>query len=151
MKNRHTLTLLCILTPVCVALRAIQMIFTIDSATGFIKQQYTSISALITVIVCAAIAAMAMLAASVDELKETADGKRPVVAIGCLLTGGMFIYQTVASMSALNAWYDFMLVLLMLMSVFVFVAYGLKNVYDYKMPSLMLVIPVLYYVVKLIA
>ncbi|MBQ8740248.1 MAG: hypothetical protein IJY79_01705 [Clostridia bacterium] len=151
MKNRHTLTLLCVLTPVCVMLRAIQLIFTIDSTTGFIKQQYTAISVLITVIVCAAIASMAMLAASVDEIKERSDGKHPSVAIACMLTGGMFIYQTVARMSVLNAWYDILLVLLTLMSVFVFVAYGLKNIYDYKMPDIMLVIPVLYYVIKLIS
>lgn len=151
MKNRHTLILWCVATPICVMLRAIQLIFTIDGTTGFIKQQYTAISILITVIVCAAVASMSMLAASVDEIKERPDGKHPSVSIACVLTGGMFIYQTVAGVALLNAWYDILLVLLTLMSVFVFVAYGLRNVYDYKMPAIMLVIPVLYYVVKLIS
>ncbi len=151
MKNRHTLILLCVLTPVCVMFRAIQLVFTIDGATGFIKQQYTAISVLMTVIVCAAIASVAMLATSVDEIKEKPYGKHPAVAITCVLAGGMFIYQTVAGMSVINAWYDVLLVLLTLVSVFVFVAYGLKNVYDYNLPDIMLIVPVLYYVVKLIS
>lgn len=151
MKNRHILTLLCVVTPACVILRTIQLIFTIDGATGFIKQQYTAISILITVIVCAAIAAMSMLAVSVDEIKERSHIKYPSVATVCALVGGMFVYQTVAGMAVLAAWYDVLLVLLTLVSAFVFVAYGLKNVYDYKMPAIMLVAPVLYYVVKLIS
>ncbi len=153
MKHRHILMLVCASLPVCVMLRTIQLIFTIDSTTGFIKQQYTAISVLITVIVCAAIASVSMLATSVDEIKQKPDGKRPVLAAFCVLAGGMFIYQSVAGMSLLGAgaWYNILLVFLTLASAFVFVAYGLKNVYDYKMPDMMLVIPVVYYVVKLIS
>ena len=153
MKHRHTLILLCVSLPICVLLRAIQLIFTIDSTTGFIKQQYTAISVLITVIVCAAIASVSMLATTIDEVKQKACDKRPVVALACVLVGGMFVYQTVEGAALLGSgvWYDTLLVLLTLLSAFVFVAYGLKNIYDYKIPSLMLVIPVIYYVVELIS
>lgn len=153
MKHRHTLMLLSVALPICVLLRAIQMYFTIDSATGFIKQQYSAISVIITVIICAAVASIGLLAATLEGVKQNSVKPCPAVAIASALAGGMFIYQTVAGISALvgGAWYDVLLIFLTLASAFVFVAYGLKNIYEYKFPSLMLVVPVVYYVVKLIS
>ena len=152
MKHRHALMLLSVALPICVLLRAIQICFTVDSATGFIKQQYSVISVLITVIICAAVASIGLLATTLEGVKQNSVKPRPAVAIASALAGGMFIYQTVAGFSAAyGAWYDMLLVLLSLASAFVFVAYGLKNIYEYKFPSLILVIPVVYYVVKLIS
>lgn len=152
MKHRHTLMLLSISLPICVLLRTIQMYFTIDAATGFVKQQYSAISVLITVIICAAVASVGLLATALDAVKQNADKQRPAVAIASVLAGGMFIYQTVSAFSMpRGAWYDTLLVFLALASAFVFIAYGLKNIYSYNLPSLILVIPVIYYVVRLIS
>ena len=153
MKHRHTLILLSVALPICVLLRAMQMYFTIDGVTGFVKQQYSAISVIITVIICAASAAIGLLAATIDEVKQNANKQRPAVAIAGVLAGGMFIYQAVAGFSVVGsgAWYDALLVLLSFVSAFVFVAYGLKNIYDYNLPSILLISPVLYYIVKLIS
>ena len=153
MKHRHTLMLLAVALPISVLLRAIQTYFTIDGSTGFIKQQYSAISVIITVIICAAAASVGLLAATLEGEKQNSVKPCPAVAIASALAGGMFIYQAVAGISAFGsgAWYDVLLLFLTLASAVVFVAYGLKNIYDYKMPSLMLVIPVVYYVVKLIS
>lgn len=153
MKHRHTLILLSVALPICVLLRAIQIYFTIDSGTGFIKQQYSAISVIITVIICAAVASVSLLATTLEGVKQNSDKQRPAVAIAGVLSGGMFIYQTVSGLSDLGsgAWYDVLLVFLTLASTLAFVAYGLKNIYDYSMPSLLLVVPVIYYVVKLIS
>ena len=149
MKHRHTLILLSVALPICVLLRAMQMYFTIDGVTGFVKQQYSAISVIITVIICAASAAIGLLAATIDEVKQNANKQRPAVAIAGVLAGGMFIYQAVAGSSLVGsgAWYDALLVLLSFVSAFVFVAYGLKNIYDYNLPSILLISPVLYYIV----
>lgn len=152
MKHRHTLLILLVTLPVCVLLRTIQMFFTIDSTTGFIKQQYSAISVIITVIICAATASVGLLATTIESVKPNFEKQRPAVAIASVLVGGMFIYRTVADISTLSgAWYDILLVFLALVSAFVFVAYGLRNIYEYNMPSLMLTVPVIYYVVKLIS
>lgn len=152
MKHRHSLMLLSVALPICVLLRAIQMYFTIDGATGFIKQQYSIISVIITVIICAAVASVGLLATTLEDVKQNTFKQCPAVAIASALAGGMFIYQTVAGLSAISgAWYDTLLVFLTLVSAFVLVAYGLKNIYEYRFPSLILVIPVVYYVVKLIS
>lgn len=153
MKHRHSLMLLSIALPICVLLRAIQMCFTIDITTGFIKQQYSAISVMITVIICAAAAAVGLLATTLDGVKQNSVKPCPSVAIASALAGGMFIYQTVSGISIVNggAWYDVLLVVLALASAFVFVAYGLKNINDYNLPSIVLVIPVVCYIVRLIS
>ena len=49
MKYRHAMIVLSAALPVCVVLRALQLIFTIDSSTGFIKQSYNTVAIAITV------------------------------------------------------------------------------------------------------
>lgn len=153
MKHRHALMLFGITLPICVLLRTIQMIFTIDSKTGFIKQQYSAVGITITVVICAAVASIGLLTATIDGKKQNQKQVRPVIAIASALTSGMFVYQTVAGLTQQRggAWYDMLLVLLAFASAVVFLAYGFKNIYDYKMPPIMLIVPVLYYIVKLIS
>lgn len=153
MKHRHALVLTAIILPVCALLRIIQIYFTIEGTTGFIKQQYKTISVLITVIICAATAALGLLAATLEGMRKNDYKQRPFFAIVCALTGGMFFYQTVAGATQITngTWYNLLLALLSLMSAFVFVVYGFKNIYDFELPALLYVIPVSYYIVKLIS
>lgn len=151
MKHRHIINLLWIALPICVILKLIQFVFTIDTTTGFIKQQYKDISTLITLVVLAAVAAMCVLAYFAEGVSKKHGEVRPILAITGALTGGMFVYETVSGLSTLGNWYGILLVLLSLLSAFVFVAFGLKNIYPYNFPSLLLAVPVVYYVVKLIS
>ncbi len=153
MKYRHAVILLCISVPMCVLLRSLQLIFTIDSTTGFIKQRYYAISMLITVIVCAAIATVSMLATAVDGIRKSTAGPKPVVALASILVGGMFVFQTVTGIVTQSDGFlqDKLLVILSLVLALVFFAYGLKNVFQYDMPNIILIAPSLYYIVKLIS
>lgn len=163
MKYRHAMILLATSLPVCVILRIIQMFFTIDEGTGFIKQQYSTMALLISVIICAAIAAVALLAAITDIKCKESKGPQLAISVSSLLVGGMLIYKSVTNISEMLktiatynsiqaiAWYDFLLFILMLLSAAVFFMYGLKNISDFKMPPIMLVAPVLCFIVKLIS
>lgn len=170
MKYRHAMIVLCASLPVCVVLRALQLIFTIDSSTGFIKQQYTAMAIAISVIVCVATAVVGALAVAVDKIKIRQQEPKPILSIGCMLVAGMFVFNMVTSVYAKlrtiiwhtsfiknivelfksMAWYDSLLLILMVLTALVFVAYGLKNIYNYNM-SMLLVVPVVYFVVKLIS
>lgn len=150
MKHRHIINLLWIAIPICVILRTIQHVFTIDSTTGFIKQPYIEISSLITLVVLAAVAAMYVLAYFADGVSKKQNDLRPILAFTCTLTGGIFVFETVSSLASLDSWYSILLVILSLLSAFVFIAFGLKNIYPYNFPTVLLVIPALYYIVKLI-
>jgi len=153
MKHRYSLLLLLVVLPICILLRTIQIAFTIDGTTGFIKQQYSAISVMITVIICAAAASVGLLAVTIGQTKPNSKKQLPVVSVASALASGMFIYQAVSGTALVvsAAWYDVLLLILTLASAFVFLAYGLKNIYNYNMPSILLAIPVVYYIVKLIS
>lgn len=152
MKYRHTMSLFFIALPICVLLRTIQLIFTIDMTTGFIKQHYYELSTVIMFVLCAAVAAVGFISLATDNIKIYKREPNPALAIVSLLTSGMFVYDTVTAPPAVSAgiWYHILLVLLGLASAIVFAAYGLQNIYPYNLPDTMFLIPVFYYVIKLI-
>lgn len=152
MSYRHIMQILGVTLPVCVILKTMQTIFTIDSTTGFIKQQYSVIGVLISVIICAAVAAISLMTLAINELKEHKLDLRPGVSAASLLVGGIFIFVAVANVAdvSISTWYDVALVILSVLSAFSFLAYGLKNIYKYDMPSIIMVIPAVYYILKLI-
>ena len=152
MRYRHTMTLFGISLPICLILRTLQLIYTIDDTTGFIKQQYSGISIAIMIIIFAATVSVGLIGFAADGVKMQKNNINPEVALTSLLAGGMFIYDTVAALGtiATGSWYDMIALLFGVMSAAVFIAYGLKNIYDYKLPMALLVIPVLYYVIKFI-
>lgn len=171
MKYRHAMTLLLVSLPICVILRIIQTVYTLDVGTGFIKPQYSTIALLISIIVCAATAAVALLTAIADIKCKESTTPQLAIAISSLLLGGMLIYRMVATTSAKLqtiawqesfvknamilfksiAWYDGLLLILTVLSAIVFFVYGLRNISSFKMPTVMLAIPVFYFIVKLIS
>ncbi len=150
MKHRQIINLLCIALPVCVLLRTMQIKFTIDSATGFIKQQYSDISALITFVIFAAIISMCVLAYFTENISCKNSETQPIVALSCILTGGMYVYETVSCISELDGIYTILSVFLSLISSIVFIAYGIKKIYPYNLPPIILIVPTISYIVKLI-
>jgi len=152
MKHRHTLGLFFISLPICVLLRSIQLCFTIDHTTGFAKQHYSELSTVISFVIYAAIATVSIVALSIDNIKAKEQALNPALAISSLLASGMFVYDTVtcAPVVGLAGWYHVVLVILGVFSAIAFGAYGLKNIYPYDVPSAMFLIPVFYYIIKLI-
>ncbi len=152
MGYRNIMNLLWVSLPICVLLRALQLIFTIDSTTGFVKQQYSEISVIISFIVCAAIAAITLLAFIAYGVDLKFYAVKPPVAVSSALLGGMFIYETLYAISSLTAdsWRDILLILLSFLSAIAFALYAVRSVYFYKMPYMILVAPVAYYIVKII-
>ena len=153
MRYRHTLLLFGIFLPTCLVLRALQLIFTIDSATGFIKQQYSAISVIITLVIFAAIISVGIISLATEGIKLQKKDINPSLAIFSFFTGCMFIYNAVASNSIVTAvaWYNTLLFALSLASAGVFIACAIKNVYSYKFPNISLIIPVFYFIIKLIS
>ena len=153
MKHRHTMILLGVSLVVCVILRILQLAFIIDSATGFVKQQYSAISLAITIIVCAATASVAFLAAHANETKQKSEVFSPAVAVASIFVGIMFIYRFIINVTLFGKGPEngIILVFLALACAGVFAAYGVREIFGYKIPSIILVVPVVYYIVKLVS
>lgn len=152
MRYRHTVNLLYFALLICVFLRTVQLIFTVDETTGFIKQQYTGISTVIMIVICASVAAVSILGYTSDCIKGCNVKFKPCVAVSSALAGGMFIFNVVSSVANLQSggWYNVLLVILGIPTAVAFFAYGLKNVYDYNSHTMIFSIPVFYFILKLI-
>lgn len=153
MKQRHTTMLLCVATPVCVILRVIQLLFTIDNKTGFMKPQYSAISILISVIVCASIAAISLLSVVDNQKKQTKEGFNAVLSAVSAIAGLAFFYQAIAEIITFdkNRMIGALLVLLSFAAAGVFIAYGIKDIVSFKIPSVVYAVFPIYYIVKLIS
>ncbi len=152
MRFRDNMILLGICLPICLMLRVLQLIFTIDNNTGFIKQQFFGISTIITLIILAGIISVGLIGFATDNIKAQKKDKNPLLALSSLLAGGMFFYNTVASLATFktSAWYDMLAIFLGLITAAIFVAFGLKNIYDYSFPNVLLIVPACYYILRLI-
>ncbi len=152
MKYRQIMNLLGISTVICVMLRVIQIMFTLDETTGFIKQEYSKISILITFVVCAAAVSVGAIASNITSIKKQEKAVKPSVAITGLLTGGMFFYEIATSTSVFGAGRikGLILIALALASAAVFIGFGVKHIYDFKFASILLIVPTVYYIAKLI-
>lgn len=152
MKFRHIMTFFLITLPFCVALRSLQLIFTVENNTGFIKQQYSGISAGIMVVIFAAIAVLSVTAMAVNRPPYDKHNMRPGLALFSIAVSVVFIYeltQIVGSMNV-NLWQNFLLIVLCFLSALFFMAYGITNVYYFKIPPILYLIPVFYSLIKLI-
>ena len=152
MKYRQIINLLWISIPMCVLLRVIQIMFTLDDNTGFLKQEYYKIGMLISFVVCAAAVAITAIAGNVTKLEKQEKEIDVAVAVTGFLTGGMFFYE-ISTMSATlggGLIKNMIFILLALGSAYTFIAYGVKKICKYKFPSMLLIIPAVYYLAKLI-
>lgn len=150
MKHRQIINLLFLALPVCVLLRIIQIKFTIDSATGFIKQPYSDISTLISFVIFAAIVCMFVLAYFTQNISISASLSQPVVSVSCILTAGIYFYEAISGILEISDIYSILLIFLSILASIVFLAYGINKMYPFNFPSIVLVVPIIYYVVKLI-
>lgn len=152
MKQRHTVMLLGVSLPICVILRTIQLFFTIDNTTGFKKQAYSTISTLITVVVCATIAAIAILSVVANQKKRINEASGWIGLVS-IFTGLMFAHQTVVEAVELGkgSFVGVLLVFATLATSAVFIGYGVKGIFNIKFPLILLVMPVIYYIIKLIS
>lgn len=153
MKSRYTFLLLALSLPLCTVLRIIQTVFTIDGATGFIKQQYFAISTVITIVICAAIASVSMISIAMGGIVSKSSKLNPAVAVASVLLSGAFLFQTITNVSnlATGRWYDAALAILIILTLLVFAAYGIQKIYDFNLPHIVLAIPVVCYILKLIS
>lgn len=153
MRYRHTMTLFGVCLPICLILRALQYIFTIDGATGFIKQQYSSISVIITLIIFAGVFSVGLIGYATDSVVYEKKNSNYALMVGSFLAGLSFIYDTATSFLNFNviAWYDIFVIILGLMCAVVFIAYGVRFLYSYNFPTMSFIVPVFYYIIKLIS
>lgn len=152
MKFGHVMLFFGISLPACVLLRVMQLRFAVEENTGFIIQNLSSISAFIMAVIFIAVLMAAVLAYTAKATVKESSGIRPGLSVASLAVSASVIYEfvEVVGATAVNMWYDNLFVVLSLAAALFFIAYSVKNIYDYPFPSLLYIIPALYMLAKLV-
>ena len=152
MKYRSTMCLFSAVTVMCTLLRTIQLAFTIDIETGFIKKHYSVISIAMMAIIFLGVAMCGIFAAAMKVTPNRNESKNVAFAAVSIATGCMFIFDSVISFGQIGGkWYDFVLRLLGLLVGFIFAVKGVNEFVKIKLPNLLYIVPVIYFVLKLVS
>ncbi len=133
-------------------IRTLQLLFTIDAETGFIKSEYRTVGIVMTVIICVAAFASVAVGASVRRCPIKMPKVKPLLGVGAILLGVSVLAEVFApaTVSSSNLYVVIALEAFGFFAGAFFIAYGLKAFVDYKLPTPLFMIPVIYWAIKLI-
>ncbi len=149
MRFKHIMIFFWSALPLCMLLRTLQLIFTVEGRTGFIKQQYSAMGNFMTVVICAAVAAVAACASTVNRGTCTIQNVRPGVAFASFAVAVTTIYE-ISSSIGVNSFINTLYVATGFVCAVFFMAYGIKGIYSYKLPAVTFIIPVIHFITKLV-
>ena len=152
MRYKHIMLSLGISLPVCVLLRTYQLLFMIEGKTGFVGRNYIFLSAAVMVVIFAAVALNTIFGATVHRSPKRMPKVNFALGISAMLLGGAVIFDSIDSMlqAPVSSWQTFVLVVMGCVCAIWFMAYGVKAIYNYKLPHLTYIIPVIYWAAKFI-
>lgn len=136
----------------CLVIRTLQLLFTVDGATGFIKAEYRPIGIAMMLILFLAVIVSVIIGISVRRCPLKMPKVSPLLGISSMLMGAAILYE-VFSISVLRNSNIYQIIALEAFGCFAgifFIAYGLKAFVKFKMSPVFFVIPVLYWAIKLI-
>ncbi len=152
MKYKHLILFFLVALPVSVLIRVFQVFFTIDGTTGFFKPEYKAFGLCMVVLVLAIIAATVFISVFIRRCPPKMPRVKPSLGISSILLGLSILYETLNTSYAPNIpfWQKGLVIVFGGTSVVFFVAYGLKMFKNYHIKRRFYVVPVLYWMVKLI-
>lgn len=151
MKYKKIMIFFAISAPIAIFIRTLQVLFTIDDK-GFTLTQYRKLGYEMIVLIIAAVGVATVLGFLTHRCPEKAPRVRPILASAAIILG----VWTIADMALFElspmvpAWQSIAMKLFGLLSGLLWIAYGLQRFIPVKLPPLVYVIPVIFWVVRLI-
>ena len=151
MKNKHTLALLFASLLLCVIIRSFELIYMVDSATGFFKPEFRAIGICALVVILAAVAVVsAFSSAAFREPKAS-----PEINLPLSLTSIALSVLTIYSLAFMpyfiqNSPFQKKMTMIfgVLFALFFFI-YSFKAIKDFKIISIAYTIPTIFWIFKL--
>lgn len=152
MRYKHIMLSLGVSLPICVMLRTYQLLFMIEGKTGFVGKNYTFLSAAVMVVIFAAIAINAVLGTTVHRSVKEMPKVNLFLGISAMLLGGAIVCDAIGSVidAPFIGWQTALFVVMGCVCAIWFMAYGVKAVYNYELPTITYIIPVVYWAAKFI-
>ncbi len=152
MKFKYIMWFFAVSLCACTLIRTLQLFFTLDTATGFIKTEYKSVGVIMTAIVCVAALVGALIGVSVRRCPIKMPKINPFLGISSLLLSFAVFGEvfTAGAASLSNIYVDIALKAFGCFTGLFFAAYGLKAFAQFKLPAPLFILPVVYWAIKLI-
>ena len=152
MKYEKILLFSSIALPAVVLMRFLQLFFTVDVKTGFFKSEYEDAGRCPLVLIALGCAAVAVLCLTSHRNPENPPKKNLVTAVFSFITAAVTAIEIFSESFAgtVMRWQSSLLMLMGLAAAAFFVAYGISLISDFTLPPISAVIPVFYFIIKVI-
>ena len=152
MKFNKIILLFGITLPVCIGLRLLQLMFTVDFTTGFFKPEYKMYGNIILLCILIFAALTAFFSFFSHRTPENPPKPNIVLSLASFALAGSVFYETISYIATANSGIlqGSLLRLFGILCAAFFVMYGVNRFIEIKIPSLLSAIPVIYFIVKTI-
>jgi hypothetical protein len=152
MKFKHIMWYFAVSLCACTLIRTLQLFFTLDTATGFIKTEYKSVGVIMTAIVCMAALLGVLIGASVRRCPKKMPKINPLLGISSLFLSVAVFGEvfTAGGVPEANFYIDIALRAFGCFAGLFFAAYGVRAFVQFKFPEPLFILPVVYWAIKLI-
>lgn len=152
MKYKRILNFFAIALICGIVVRTFQVVYTIDGSTGFFKSNYAEFGFKMMVFICALLVLIAVMGASVRRCPRKLLKVNPILGILSIALSVATVYEisTVVLSSRVPNWQVVLFNLSGYLAAAFFAAYGIKAFYDYRLPHPLYILPVIFWIIKLI-
>lgn len=134
-----------------VVLRTLQIVYSIDSVTGFFKPQYKIIGLIITVVIFAAVIVQSAITLSVRRCPVSAPKTSKLRGVASILIAASAVLGLFYMPKGIPAWQSVLVVITSIGLIGYFVALAVKSFFNFHIPRILSIIPSVAFLARLIA
>lgn len=150
MKFSKIVFFFCFALPVSIISRVLQLIYTTDYPTGFIKRGYENMSLYLTLIIATACIVMAVLALTTRRYPKRAPKPNTVLSITAIFLSLVIFTEVFNSPVTATQWQSLFLYVSGIAAAAFFLAFAIFGFLKRKFPPTLAIIPVFYLLAKII-
>lgn len=138
--------------PLSVALRIIQLTYTIEAATGFFKQEYKTYGGYMLAVIFAFSIAVAIFAFTSHRSPEHPPKPNIFMSVSAVCLCFSILYELAAENfpAVVQPWQIALLKITGVATAVYFMAFALKRFFDFPLPDLCAIIPTVYFILRII-
>lgn len=152
MKYNKILLFFGVSLPLCVLLRTLELFFTVETETGFFKNEYKTVGIYLLVLIIAVAASLAVICFTSHRNPEHPPKTNPFMSAAAFLTAfsiGAELYNESFSVTVMK-WQSALLMATGIAAAVYFVLFGVTGFADLKLPALCSVVPAVYLIMRII-
>ncbi|MCQ2440709.1 MAG: hypothetical protein MJ076_02280 [Clostridia bacterium] len=152
MKYKHLVTFFLIALPVCIIIRTLQILCTVDGITGFFKHEYRTIGIFMSGLLLVIIGTCAVMCSFIKRCPPKMPKVKPLLGVSSIALGVAVLFEIFTT--SYNAGVPFGVLVIadvfgVATAVF-FIVYALKMFKDFHIKRKLYIIPVMFFMARLV-